>query len=214
MGSTMKRAALIVAASLLAGCSSSEVEVKWPEREAPLEVPQVVEPSPPPLDGKAGKQYTPTREGVPTVDGLQRGRSTVIVNAPIAEVRKTVLDFKHYPDFMPHYRAAMVLGRKPNGDREVYMQVAALGGALKMWAKVEMVKTDLADGERWESTFIEGNVREFKAIWTLKPMDNRTELTLEVFLRPKLPIPNSLLDGENMDGAVKGVTAVRDRIEG
>lgn len=211
----MNRSAQILLASLLAACSASEVDVKWPERQAPEtppQVPQVVKPTPP-VAGKAGKQSTPTREGVPTDDGLLRGRSTVTVNAPIAKVRKAVLDFRHYPDFMPHYKAAQVLGRKPNGDREVYMQIGALGGALKMWARVEMAKTDLPAGERYETTFVDGNVRDFKAIWTLKAEGNRTELTLEVFLRPKLPMPKQLLDGENLDGAVKGVAAMRDRIE-
>jgi len=174
-----------------------------------------VDKEPPPSDGKAGRLHTPTREGV-AVNGTKmlRGRSTVLVNAPLDKVRTAVLDVDHYAEFMPHYRSARVLGRKPDGSRELYMQVAALGGALRMWARVTMAKTESAGIETYETQFVDGNVREFKAIWVLKPLDeHRTSLTLEVFLHPKLPMPLKFLNGENLDGAVKGVSAMRDRAE-
>src|SRR5262249_425493 len=44
---------------------------------------------------------------------LVRGKSTVSVAAPIERVREAVLDFAHYPEFMPHYTNAKLLGRKP-----------------------------------------------------------------------------------------------------
>ncbi len=159
---------------------------------------------------------TPTRERV-VIDGsdIVRGRSRVLVKAPIAAVRAAVLDFDHYAEFMPHYRTSRVLGLSDDGGRQVYMQVAALHGALKMGARIKMPPPTTADGvETHESQFISGNVNDFKAIWRLEELDEkRTALTLEVLLDPTLPLPVSLVNDENIDGAVKGVAAMRDRIE-
>lgn len=166
-------------------------------------------------DGEAGKVPEASREAIP-VEGtdLVRGRSTVVVHAPLEVVRSTVLDFDAYPDFMPHYANARELGRKKGGTREVYMQWSALHGAIKMWARFEMTPRKEGDTEIWESRFIDGNVKSAVASWTMKPLDDsRTELTLEVFLWPKLPMPTSLLNDENLGGAVKGVTAMRKRCE-
>ena len=44
-----------------------------------------------------------------------------------------------------------------------------------------------------ESRFVKGNVRELKAIWRLKKLDEATtELSLEVFLDPSIPLPTGL----------------------
>jgi ribosome-associated toxin RatA of RatAB toxin-antitoxin module len=171
--------------------------------------------------GEAGRLREATTIGVP-IEGsdLVRGRSTVVVHAPIGKVRDAVIDFGSYSDFMPHYKAARVLRRKADGTREVYMQWAALHGAIKMWARFEMtVETDAADGneatdELWRSKFLDGNVQDAHAIWHFKALSaDRTELSLEVFLHPKLPLPASLLNEENTTGAEKGVVAMRKHIE-
>lgn len=166
--------------------------------------------------GEPGKLREPKTESVPVegTDGLVKGRSTVVVNAPIDEVRKHVLRFDKYADFMPHYNAARVLRRSPDGSREVYMQWAALHGAIKMWARFEMHESKDGDTEVWSSKFVEGNVRQAQASWRMTPLEaDRTELTLEAFLLPKLPMPSSLLNDENTSGAEKGVVAMRKRIE-
>lgn len=144
------------------------------------------------------------------------GRATVKVAAPIEKVRETVLDFGHYADFMPHYRSAKVLGRTATGARDVYMEIEALYGAVKMWVEIEFPKPTIVDGvETHESTFIKGNVKDFKAIWRLRKLDDATtELSLEVFLQPSIPMPTNLMNGENLGGSVKGVMAMRARAEG
>lgn len=147
---------------------------------------------------------------------LVRGRSTVVVDAPIKQVRKAVLGFKAYPEFMPHYRSAKVLGRTPDGARDVYMEVVALHGAVKMWTRIELPKPTKVDGvETHESRFVDGNVKDFKAIWRLKKIDrDHTELSLEIFLQPDIPLPTSLINGENLKGSKQGVLAMKDRLEG
>jgi hypothetical protein len=146
---------------------------------------------------------------------LVRGRSTVLVDAPLSKVRKAVLAFRHYAKFMPHYRQASTLGKLPNGNREVYMQVAALNGAVKMWARVEMIKTTPADGvEMYTTKMLDGNVDEFSAIWRMERVSaTQTKLSLNVFLDPLLPMPTSMMNSENAKGAEEGVLAMRKRCE-
>jgi hypothetical protein len=94
------------------------------------------------------------------------------------------------------------------------MQWAALHGAIKMWARFDMNPSKDGETEVWTSSFIDGNVRQAAATWSMTPLDgNRTELSLEAFLLPKLPMPSSLLNDENTSGAEKGVVAMRKRIE-
>jgi ribosome-associated toxin RatA of RatAB toxin-antitoxin module len=158
----------------------------------------------------------PTPVAVP-IEGseLVRGRSTTQVAASLEKTREAVLDFAHYADFMPHYRNAKVLGRTETGARDVYMEVEALFGAVSFWAEVEMPKAQIIDGvETWETHFRKGNVKDFKAIWRLKKIDaTTTELSLEVFLHPSLPLPVKLVNDENLKGSSSGVAAMRGRAE-
>ena len=210
------------------GCASSTPDSKWAsdgnaEEPADSNVPVVPHGDADPdveQTGEAGKLREPKTVAVPVpkkgedYEGLVRGRSTVVVNAPIAKVRKHVIDFGKYADFMPHYNAARVLRRKKDGTREVYMQWAALHGAIKMHARFDMVPSERDGSEKWTSSFINGNVRDAYATWTIKALsETKTELTLEAFLLPKLPLPTSLLNNENTSGAEKGVVAMRKHIE-
>jgi ribosome-associated toxin RatA of RatAB toxin-antitoxin module len=167
-------------------------------------------------NGTAGKLREPTRESRPIAGtDLVRGRSTVVVNAPMDLVRKTVLEYDKYVDFMPHYVASRILGKNPDGGYQVYMKWEALNGAMKMWARFDMsaAKKD-GDVETYTSDLKEGNVKSAKAIWRIEPIDaTHTKLTLEVFLHPNMPLPSSVLNEENLKGAANGVVAMRDHIE-
>jgi hypothetical protein len=158
----------------------------------------------------------PVAESVP-IPGtdLVRGRAKVVVHAPMHLVRQRLLAFDEYAEFMPHYNRSKDLGRTKGGGRNVYMEVYALRGAARMWARMNVAKAEWRGGvETYDVSFIEGNVRDFHATWRLRQVDQaHTELELEVFLQPKLPIPANLLNRENMDGAVKGVIAMRNRVE-
>jgi hypothetical protein len=158
----------------------------------------------------------PVAESVPIPGSdLVRGRAKVVVHAPMHLVRQRLLAFNEYAEFMPHYNRSKDLGRTKGGGRNVYMEVLALRGAARMWARMSVAKPEWKNGvEAYDVSFIEGNVRDFHATWRLRQVDPaHTELELEVFLQPKLPIPANLLNRENMDGAVKGVVAMRNRVE-
>jgi ribosome-associated toxin RatA of RatAB toxin-antitoxin module len=157
-----------------------------------------------------------SRQSVPIAGSeLVHGLATVTVNAPIERVREAVLGFKHYAEFMPHYRASRLLGRTMSGGRDVYMEIEALHGAMKMWARIEVAKPVMVhDVETYVTTFIDGNVKNFQANWRMKKLaDDQTSLSLEVFLDPSITLPVELQNDENIDGAARGVEAMRDRIE-
>ena len=145
-----------------------------------------------------------------------RGRATVQVDAPLEKVREAVLDFGHYTEFMPFFRGSRVLGRTAAGARDVYMEIEALHGAVRLWVEIEIPRPTIADGlETYESRFVKGNVKELKAIWRLRKIDDAaTELSLEVFLLPLIPLPTALVNKGNLAGAGKGVRAIRARVEG
>jgi hypothetical protein len=219
------RAVLWISLALLSstGCAAG-VAVDHPDAKSPA--PAAVDTAPRPADPAPPTDVAPptAAEGgdlqtiaIP-VAGTEfvRGRTTVKINAPIEKVREAVLDFGHYADFMPHYRSAKLLGRTATGARDVYMEIEALYGAVKMWVEIEFPKPTIVDGvETHESTFVKGNVKDFKAIWRLRRLDDATtELSLEVFLQPSIPLPTALMNKENLGGSAAGVTAMRGRIEG
>lgn len=180
----------------------------------------VASPAAPTTDSKGADPDQPP--GVVTVavpvgagSALVHGRSTVTVHAPIEDARKGILGFAHYAEFMPHYSNCRVLGRTSSGGRDVYMEIEALHGAVHLWARVDVPKTTLVDGrETYPTRFLEGNVRDFQATWRLRAIDaSTTELSLEVFLHPKIPLPDGLVNDENLDGSASGVSAMRTRIE-
>jgi ribosome-associated toxin RatA of RatAB toxin-antitoxin module len=146
---------------------------------------------------------------------LVRGRSTVTVQAPVHRVREQILAFARYPEFMPHYSKCRVIGPSPSGGRDVYMEVKALHGALQWWARLDVKKPAQIDGrEVIDTSFLDGNVKELSARWAMKRLDDdKTELMLEVFLEPKLPLPASLLNSENLDGSANGVLAMKAQSE-
>jgi ribosome-associated toxin RatA of RatAB toxin-antitoxin module len=219
------RCALFVSGVLLAGCASGGVggrgvdPVSSPRDQGSVQqtlnsLPGVSTLTPEPETATQEREIQ--AEAVPMEGSdLVQGRATVTVVAPIAEVRKAVLSFKDYPSFMPHCTGAKVLGRTPDGARDVYLDFEALHGAVKMWARIEAPKpVKDGDAEVIETRFVEGNVKDFRAIWRLRAIDPKTtELSFQVFIHPGLPVPSSLINEENLEGSVKGVTATRRWVE-
>jgi len=159
----------------------------------------------------------PRTIGVP-VQGTQlvRGRSTMVIAAPIDKVREAALDFGHYADFMPHYRKCRVLSGARGGAQEVYMEVTAIHGAVTMWARIEVAKGTVVDGvEVYDTKFLDGNVKDLKATFRFRKIDDSsTELSLELFLLPQLPLPDSVLNEENLKGSADAVVAIKQRVTG
>jgi ribosome-associated toxin RatA of RatAB toxin-antitoxin module len=220
-------AAFVIGTVSLVGCASPPIRVEpaprpaasLPAREV-AQLPKADAHASAATDAQATSPAPNDALSVPVpIEGtdLVRGRASIKVQAPIEKVREQVFAFAQYPEFMPHYQKAKVLGRAPSGGRDVYMEIEALNGAVSLWTRVDIPrKPAVVDGvEVYETKFLDGNVRDFKAIWRMKKLDEAsTELSLEVFLQPKLPLPTSILNSENVKGASAGVTAMRARIEG
>lgn len=156
----------------------------------------------------------PVGVAIPGTD-LVEGKATVIARAPLEKARATILKFEDYPQFMPEYSDAKRGGKLPSGNEKVYMEITTLGGVAKMYANVEVMAARAeGSGEVHEAKFLDGNVKQFKAVWVLTKLDEqRTEVTLQVFLHPSIPLPDFLVNKANLDGAKKGALAMKKRIE-
>lgn len=209
---------LMIGLPTVPGCAANQTSPAWvDEAKTPREgtlLPQGEQDDTVEMTGAAGRLREPISDPITHRGELLRGRATVIVNAPVEVVRKQLLALDEYAEFMPHYKSARTLGRKPNGAREVYMQWEALHGAVILWARMVLTPSQDGEAEVWTTDFIDGNVDEAFAAWRIEPAEEgKTKLTVETFLDPKLPVPQSLLNEENVEAAIKAVKAMRDRCE-
>lgn len=145
---------------------------------------------------------------------IDTGGAAIFVNAPIAEVRKVVTDYRHYAQFIHPFEQSRLLSRR-KGVSEVYLEVPVMHGAVKIWCVVlfDPPSKD-AVGETIVARYSRGNVDDFRAIWRLRAVDDtHTIAKLELLVDPKLPIPGHMVTPELQYAADKAVTAVRDRAQ-
>jgi ribosome-associated toxin RatA of RatAB toxin-antitoxin module len=146
---------------------------------------------------------------------IRAGGGMTAVNAPIATVRKVVLDFGHYAEFMPRFKKSRIVGRD-GLDTNVYLQVEILHGAATIWAVTRFTPpASEGSGERVEGKMDrQGNVDDLRSVWHLFPVDEtHTILKLELLIVPKIPVPGSVVTGELEYAADKAVSSARDRAE-
>jgi ribosome-associated toxin RatA of RatAB toxin-antitoxin module len=148
------------------------------------------------------------------LSSIRAGAARIAVRAPAATVKKVVLDYGHYADFIQRFEKSRVLGRH-HGKADVYLQVPILRGAAKIWAVVRFEPPKkVHDGELIEAHMVRGNVKRLDAWWHIRPIDkDHTRLDLELLIVPKLPVPGSLVTGEVAYAADTAVTGSRDRAE-
>lgn len=145
---------------------------------------------------------------------IKAGCARVHVAAPTNVVKKVVTDFKNYSKFIKKFDKAKVVGR--DGDKtDVYLQVPILKGAAKIWAVVRFEPMKKVDGnDVLVGHMIKGNVDRLDAKWILKKIDDdNTQLHLELFIKPKLPVPGSVVTGEVAYASDEAVMGSRDRAE-
>jgi hypothetical protein len=148
------------------------------------------------------------------------GHAETLIHAPLASVRRNVLDFGHYTDFLPaRFKASRVVGHQPDHSTDVYVQISVLNGVLALWnvsrfapphetsPGVEVVEGRMLPGR--------GNVDDMDAIWTLRALgDDWTVLKFDLLLKPGLPAPQSVIDEELRDSAMFAVDKVHDKAQG
>jgi ribosome-associated toxin RatA of RatAB toxin-antitoxin module len=146
---------------------------------------------------------------------IRAGGAVIFVDAPIAVVQKIVTDYGKYSSFMPRFQKSKVIAKK-DGKTDVYLQVPILHGAATVWAltRFEPPAKEGADGVRVEGKMVDGNVDDLRAVWHLRPVDDKhTVLKCELLIVPKLPLPAGVVTPELEFAADQAVTATRDRSE-
>jgi ribosome-associated toxin RatA of RatAB toxin-antitoxin module len=200
-----------------AACAASSTPKTTVDHVAQADSPTTSDAAPAPTSEASrpeSEDIEPVAVPIPNSD-LVEAKATVVVRAPLEKARATIFKFEDYPQFMPEYSDAKRLGKLPNGNEKVYMEITTLAGVAKMYANVEVLpaKTE-GSTEIYEAKFLDGNVKQFKAIWTVTKLDEaRLEISLQVFLHPSLPLPDFLVNKANLDGAKKGAIAMKKRIE-
>ena len=146
---------------------------------------------------------------------IRAGGARILVNAPLAKVRRIVQDYGNYSKFMSRFKRSRIVSKNKKFT-DVYLQVPILHGAASVWTVVRFGRpTKLADGtEVIRGRMVQGNVKDFRATWYLTPIDDHTTLLRsEILIVPKIPVPGSLVTGELAYAADVAVTSTRNRAE-
>ena len=150
---------------------------------------------------------------VPMDDKYFGGRATIVVDAPLTKVRAALLDVARWREFMPLVSSSRLVA-VTNGTREFELEGAASGiEPLRMRAR--LARSRAHEGETYVIDLVSGNVRELRALWTLaKASEGKTELSLELFVRPAQRVPPAALNRANLEATARAAVGVQRRAEG
>ena len=155
----------------------------------------------------ASSGYTPPGQSV------ERGRASVLLDAPIDRVYAVVQDYAQYKEFLPNFEASRVLSQR-GASALVFVQVKIMKGAAHIWAELKL-KPRKSEGPTRviEAKMMKGNVDHMEALWEVTAVDDRrTLVTFEIIVDPNLPLPSSLISDENRKTARKTLRALRERV--
>lgn len=140
------------------------------------------------------------------------GTATAVLDYPIAQITTMLHDYGTFQDYLPHFRTSRVLSRR--GNRAiVYVQVTAMNDSVTLWAQMN-VRSQEEEGVRViTADMTEGNLDHFRVRWELERIDDtHTRMRFRLLADPDLPIPSSLITGENVKFAKKVIAAIRERL--
>ena len=143
------------------------------------------------------------------------GRGQIFVDAPMSDVRAAILDYGNWSTFIKRFQKSKLLKKEANGGAEVYLQMPILKGAATLWA-VEKFEPPVPEGkgEKIVGKFQKGNVDDLQAVWHYRPIDDtHTVVTLEIFVQPKINVPESLMVSQREDAAGEACIGVKDRAQ-
>jgi hypothetical protein len=147
------------------------------------------------------------------------GHAETLVHAPVATVRRLVLDFPRYRELASSITTSRVVGHGPDGSTDVYLQMGVMNNTIKFWnvtrfapLRVESQGAEVLEGQMVHG---KGNIDDSAAIWTMRAAGAEwTVLKFDVLLRPGLPAPQSLIDEQLRDSAMDAVNSIHDRAQG
>lgn len=145
---------------------------------------------------------------------IDTGGAAILIHAPIETVRPIITGYGQYKKYVPTFEQSRLIGKK-DGESEVYFDVPVLNGAAHIWAVVRMAKPKATpEGEVITGRLVKGNVEDFRTIWRLRKVDDKTTIAkLELLVDPEIPLPASFVTHHLQEAAVKGVTAIRKEAE-
>jgi ribosome-associated toxin RatA of RatAB toxin-antitoxin module len=125
-----------------------------------------------------------------------------------------IQNYGGYKSFMPNFEDSRVLSQR-GASALVYVKVNVVHGAVNFWAEVKLQPKAAQGMTRVvQGKMTKGNVDQFEATWEVTPVEgNKTLVAFQVLLDPSLPLPASLVNGENQKSARKAVRALRELIE-
>lgn len=143
------------------------------------------------------------------------GRAQIFVDAPMKDVRTAIMDYGNWSQFIPRFQKSKLLKKDGSGAADVYLQMPILKGAATLWA-VEKFAPPVAEGkgEKIVGKLEKGNVEDLQAIWHYRPVDDKhTVVQLDIYVVPKLAVPDGLMISQREDAAGEGVIGVKDKAQ-
>jgi len=145
---------------------------------------------------------------------IATGQAVIVVDQPIEEVLRIVLDYANYVRFMPNFTKSKVLAQR--GSRAmVYMEVSVAKGMYTLYGQLNLAERPQDGVSRVvEGRLMDGNIDAFDASFKLTPTDDgaRTEIDFRIYVDPDLPLPSSVFSRENERAAGRTVRALRARV--
>ena len=156
---------------------------------------------------------------VPPGHSERFGHAETLIHAPLADVRRLVLDFAHYKEMAPSISTSRVVGHESDGSTDVYLRMGVLNNTVTFWNVTRFSPLRVAPpvGEILEGRMVhgKGNIDDSAAVWTMRALGpGWTVLKFDVLLRPGVPAPQSLIDEQLRDSAMDVVNSIHDRAQG
>jgi hypothetical protein len=154
---------------------------------------------------------------VPAGKSVRYGHAEVLVDAPLAKVKKAAVDFAHYKEFHHKFASARVVAKE--GDTtDVYLKLPIKLGPVKLdqWEVMRFGPArTTASNVVVEGRGVQGSMKEGHLVITARALDEKHCLVkVDLLLLPSMPAPQSMIDEELRDAATDFVNGVRDKSQG
>ena len=141
------------------------------------------------------------------------GAARRIVNAPLDDVRKMITKFGTYATVDSRFRRSRIVG-KTKGSTDVYLQIAIMSGAKKLWSLLRFREYRSGTKILIEGTQRRGNMDVFEVTWVMIKVDaKRTVLQLELVMEPSFFLPAEMMHHEMLVAAETMVTRMSRKAE-
>jgi hypothetical protein len=154
---------------------------------------------------------------VPTGKSSRYGHAEVLVEAPLAKVQATSLDFARYKELNHKFASARVVA-KEGANVDLYMKLPVKIGpvTVEQWQVMRFGPPRAsATSMMVEGVGVQGNMKEGHILITARAISERHALVkVDLLFLPNLPAPQALIDEELRDGAQDFVNGIRDKAQG